>query len=279
MPGLQLADYEGTGQDVEIACTVVSATPSKRANLDEFQVCPCQWASMVQKRRRVGPGTRMPSPGRSRSRNVRTKLSSQRKALGFDRASQASGKPPRSQRRSIRSWPTSARPSPPQAVVINPARERLRRLSEQIRRRAAQHQEPRPPRAAVRRHAKDRKPVGPALHLVDHDQTAQSIQNEPRVFRQAVEISGALQIQPMRRTWILPPHLTRQRRLADLARAQDAGHGKGAQPFQDGVDVLLPAYHRPESTMIIRRLPQNYHGRGAARTILATSSDLLQIYG
>ena len=167
---------------------------------------------------------------------------------------------------------------PRQAVVIDPARERLRRLSEQIRRRAAQHQKPRPPRAAVRQRAKDRKQIGLALHLVDDDQTAQSIQNEPRVFRQAVEISGALQIQPMRRTWILPPHLTRQRRLADLARAQDAGHGRSAQPFQDGVDVLLPVYRRSESTMTIRRLPQNYHGRGTARTILVASSDLLQIY-
>ena len=81
-------------------------------------------------------------------------------------------------------------------VVVDPARERLRRLPEQIGRCAAEHQESRPPRAAIRQHAKNRKQFRPALHLVADDQTAEFVQNEFRVIHQAVEIGGTLQVQP-----------------------------------------------------------------------------------
>lgn len=50
------------------------------------------------------------------------------------------------------------------------------------------------------------------------------------------------------------------------AGAHNGDHGKGAQPFQDGVDVLLPAHRRKIPTMKIRRLSKNFHGRPMLRT-------------
>ena len=132
-----------------------------------------------------------------------------------------------------------------QAVVVDPARKRFRGLAEEVRGGAAQHQEPRPPRAAVRQHAKDGKEVGPALHLVDDDQTAQVAEHELRVFVQAVQVGGALQVEPMGRAPVLPPDLARQGRLADLPRTQDGDHGKAPQPPQEGGDMLFPGDHGP----------------------------------
>ena len=55
------------------------------------------WASMVQKRRSVSAGTRGPSCGMSRSRQVRTKFSRQTALASSPSARKLSGNPPRIQ--------------------------------------------------------------------------------------------------------------------------------------------------------------------------------------
>ena len=131
-----------------------------------------------------------------------------------------------------------------QPVIVDPARERFRRLPEQVRGSAPQDQEPRPPRAPVREHAEDRKQVRPALHLVDDDKTPQLAQHQLRILGQAIQIGRPLQIQPMNRPRVLLSSLEGQCRLADLARPQDGDHGKDAQPLEEGDDVLRPGDHR-----------------------------------
>ena len=43
------------------------------------------------------------------------------------------------------------------------------------------------------------------------------------------------------------PYLARQRRFPDMSRTQNGDDGKGAKPFQEGVDVLLPPCYRQTS--------------------------------
>jgi hypothetical protein len=57
--------------------------------------------------------------------------------------------------------------------VQDPARERLGRLPQELRRRAPEHEKPRRQGAAVRQRAQDREQIGPSLDLVDDDQAAQ----------------------------------------------------------------------------------------------------------
>ena len=113
-----------------------------------------------------------------------------------------------------------------QSIIVDPARERFRRLSEQVRGSAPQDQESRAPRAAVRKHAKDGKQVRPALHLVDDDKTPQFAQHQLRILGQAVQIGRPLQIQSMTRPRVLLSNLEGQRRLANLARAEESNSGE-----------------------------------------------------
>lgn len=126
---------------------------------------------------------------------------------------------------------------------MDAARERFRRLADEIRRGAADHQEPGRPRPAVRQHAKDGEQVGPALQLVDDDQAAQLVQHEARVFQQPIEVGGAFEVQPMRPARILAGDLTSEGRLADLTRPQDRDDRKRAKPPQDLANMFLPGYH------------------------------------
>ena len=128
-------------------------------------------------------------------------------------------------------------PEPPELVIDNAACERLRRLSQQIRRGAAKNQEASRQRAPIREYAQEREKVRAALDLVDHDQPRQWLQNEAGVVHQPVQIRGIFQIQPMRGAGVTSGDLSRQRRLPDLPRSENRNDRKRAKSIQNGADV------------------------------------------
>ncbi|MCE2559268.1 MAG: hypothetical protein J4F98_11850 [Acidobacteria bacterium] len=64
----------------------MTPTPIERLSADAFQVCEWTCASMVQNRPSASGDTLDPSPGTSRSRNVRAKDSIQRVRAASDSA-------------------------------------------------------------------------------------------------------------------------------------------------------------------------------------------------
>src|SRR5207247_6889168 len=69
---------------------------------------------------------------------------------------------------------------PLQLVVVDPARERFGPLPQQVRRRAAKHEEPDSPRTTIGEHSKGRKDLRPALNLVEDDQPTKIAEGQPR---------------------------------------------------------------------------------------------------
>ena len=120
-----------------------------------------------------------------------------------------------------------------QFQVRDPARQRLGGLADQLAGRTAEDQVPLVQGFPIDQHPQQREQLGTALDLVDDDQTFQRFQGELRV-RQPVEVPGVFQIEVMH----LPfgkrgDVVTRQRRLATLARAEYPDHGVAPEQCPD----------------------------------------------
>ncbi len=83
----------------------MSVTGIERPSSDQFKTCAWTCANIDQNRRRVVPGTRTPSWGRSRSRNVAMKSWRQRTLPTFVLARNERGNPPRTHSSVARSQP------------------------------------------------------------------------------------------------------------------------------------------------------------------------------
>ena len=68
---------------------------------------------------------------------------------------------------------------------LQPAGERLRRLPQQVRRRAAEDQEARGQRPPVREHPQHGEEIGAPLHLVDHHHSVETRERRHRLFEPA----------------------------------------------------------------------------------------------
>ena len=122
------------------------------------------------------------------------------------------------------------------------ARKRFGGLPEQLRRRTAKQEETRRQRTAVRQHAQDRKQFGPALHLVDYDETFERTQRGLG-FRETRQTGGILEIEVVRR--IRRDEFAGERSLATLTWTQQRDNPAAAQRGADKGKVGRAGEHRP----------------------------------
>jgi len=136
-------------------------------------------------------------------------------------------------------------------------RERLARLLQQRRRRAAQHEKPAADGTSVGEDAQGRKELRAALDLVEHHQTAPVGQRQHRVG-QLREIAGVLEIEEGD---VPPPAVgdrSRQRGLADLPRAEQGHDGRLPEGAVDpGAEV---GARQGRHGLKYRRSVPNYQG-------------------
>ena len=198
----------------------------------------------------------MPSCGTSRSRNVRRKsrrhaaLSTVERAVNRPRESAAQPGP--IQRGDADLVQRQAR----QLVEGDAAGQRLRALAEQLRRGAAEHEEPGRPARPVGEDTKRRKQIRPSLDLVEHDEAPEVAERQFRIG-QPGHVGGPLEVEhggARRRRGDLPG----ERRLADLPRAEERHHGIAGQQPPDGVDVRRSGNHVVHNTMKFGRDSSNF---------------------
>jgi len=118
---------------------------------------------------------------------------------------------------------------------LQPSRQRLGRLPEQVGARAAEDQKPCGQRAPVGQDAQEREEVGPALDFINDDHATQRPQGRHRLG-QAGEASRIFQVEVSR--GIGRYDLTGNRGLARLARPHQGGDPAA---FQRGADRGQPA--------------------------------------
>ena len=129
----------------------------------------------------------------------------------------------------------------------DPPREALGALPEQSGRRAAEDEEARGRPRAIGEDPEDGEQVGPALHLVQHDQPAQRREAEHRAL-EAREIARVLEVEVGRAAARLPGELARERALARLPGADEPDHAELPEQRRHVREVPGARDHPPEAT-------------------------------
>ena len=119
-----------------------------------------------------------------------------------------------------------------QFVISDAPRERLRTLAQQLRGRAAEHEEPGGQGIAVREYAKDRKQGRAGLDFIKDDEAAERLQSQHRLVEPR-QIPGIFQIEAghafLRGAFPGGGKLQRERSLPHLPRTEECDDGIVAQ--------------------------------------------------
>jgi hypothetical protein len=137
---------------------------------------------MLQNRRRELAGMENPSCGMSRSRNVRMKSPPRRPPAAT--AAHERGNPPRAQALQA-GLADLVEGKARERVVRNSAGQRLRRLPQEVRRRAPEHEKARRGPGSIDQHAEHRKEPRPSLDLVEHHEAPEALEGQERVESRA----------------------------------------------------------------------------------------------
>jgi hypothetical protein len=128
-------------------------------------------------------------------------------------------------------------------VERDAAGQRLRRLAEEPGRRAPEHEESGRQRPTIREHPETLKQFGHALHLVDHDEPAQRLERRERRGGEPTRVARVLEVEERRTPPPPTGDLARERRLADLTRAEKRDDGTAVEQRLDPADMAKPRNH------------------------------------